>query len=314
MPDYRSVVLPYITTVFGGLCQGRMVCIASTVPRSCRRYDRIRFWVDFQCGSSVRPRADVPFRLTATFGASPCVSCSALWNGRWGLRQQCRALSLQEGCLLHLLIHFQEDSVLVVANGNRLLEFKYRRPRRTMDTLKVMGPVLIKVIGFINQDPYHPLQTQYPSQVPFSLKDPALDVPLLSRIESGLAPGHRITIRGQLHADAQEFVLVLSEDPRGGEAGEPREGEAGDVPLRMTVDFRRDVLVRGSCVGQVWSHEEEERPPPSLHPGRYFEVMGVTGPGWAPTSAPVGHWHLSHATPHTLQHPSQSNPTPPVTP
>ncbi|XP_062892327.1 galectin-12-like isoform X4 [Mobula hypostoma] len=155
-PPVFYPVLPYITTVFGGLSRGRMVCIEGTVPRSCRR-----FRVDFQCGSSVRPRADVPFHFTAIFGASSSALCAALWDGRWGPRLQGGPLALQDGRLFHFVFHFKEESVLVVANGSRLLEFRYRKPRRIVDTLKVTGHVSVRVIGFINEDP-------------FSLKDPTL--------------------------------------------------------------------------------------------------------------------------------------------
>ncbi|XP_062892328.1 galectin-12-like isoform X5 [Mobula hypostoma] len=208
-PPVFYPVLPYITTVFGGLSRGRMVCIEGTVPRSCRR-----FRVDFQCGSSVRPRADVPFHFTAIFGASSSALCAALWDGRWGPRLQGGPLALQDGRLFHFVFHFKEESVL-----------------------------------------------------PFSLKDPTLDVPLRSRIESGLLPGHVITLRAQLHPDAQEFELALVED------------DPGDIALRVRVDLRRGVMELGSRSGPVWSFEEQERPPPSLHPGRYFEMLVLCGSG-----------------------------------
>ncbi|XP_072101855.1 galectin-12-like isoform X2 [Mobula birostris] len=261
-PPVFYPVLPYITTVFGGLSRGRMVCIEGTVPRSCKR-----FRVDFQCGSSVRPHADVPFRFTAIFGASSSALCAALWDGRWGPRLQGGPLALQDGRLFHFVFHFKEESVLVVANGSRLLEFRYRKPRQIVDTLKVTGHVSVRVIGFINEDPYHPLHIRYPLQAPFSLKDPTLDVPLRSRIESGLLPGHVITLRAQLHPDAQEFELALVED------------DPGDIALRVRVDLQRGVMVRGSRSGPVWSFEEQERPPPSLHPGRYFEMLVLCGSG-----------------------------------
>ncbi|XP_059811356.1 galectin-12-like [Hypanus sabinus] len=96
--------------------------------------------------------ADVPFCFTAIFGASSSAVCAALWDGRWGPRLQSRPLALRDGGVFH----FKE----VVANGNRLLEFRYRRPRRIADTLKVTGHASVRVIGFVNEDPYHPLQTR----------------------------------------------------------------------------------------------------------------------------------------------------------
>uniref|UniRef100_UPI00398E6464 galectin-12-like n=1 Tax=Pristiophorus japonicus TaxID=55135 RepID=UPI00398E6464 len=265
-PPVFYPALPYITTVFGGLSRGRLITLHGMVPINCRR-----FRVDFQRGSSSRPRANIAFRFSPRFGSTPCISCSSLWAERWGPEERVPSLSLRAGHSFHITFHFQANRVLVVANGDRLLEFRYRRPLRGVDTMQIAGPVFIKVIGFLTENPYLPHQTQYPSHVPFLLKDPTLAVPLLSRIESGLAAGHMITIRGQLHQDPHEFLVVL------------REEDCSNVPLRLRVDFGSLVLARSSMLHQVWSQEEDESPIFSLHPGRYFEVVVLCGAecsGW----------------------------------
>ncbi|XP_067884490.1 galectin-12-like, partial [Heterodontus francisci] len=136
----------------------------------------------------------------------------------------------------------------VVANGNQLLEFRYRFPLGLVDTLQVAGPVFIKVIGFLTENL-------------FSRKDPNLAVPLLRRIESGLAAGHMITMRGQLHQEPRVFQVLL------------REEYSGNVPLRLSVDFEKKVLLRSSLLDQVWAREEDETPIFSFHPARYFEIL-----------------------------------------
>lgn len=43
-----------------------------------------RFQVDLQCGSSVKPRADVAFHFNPRFKRSNCIVCNTLKNEKWG--------------------------------------------------------------------------------------------------------------------------------------------------------------------------------------------------------------------------------------
>lgn len=43
-----------------------------------------RFQVDLQCGSSVKPRADVAFHFNPRFKWSDCIVCNTLKNEKWG--------------------------------------------------------------------------------------------------------------------------------------------------------------------------------------------------------------------------------------
>ena len=43
-----------------------------------------RFQIDFTCGSSVKPRADVAFHFNPRFKRSACIVCNSLQKERWG--------------------------------------------------------------------------------------------------------------------------------------------------------------------------------------------------------------------------------------
>lgn len=43
-----------------------------------------RFQVDLQCGSSVKPRADVAFHFNPRFKRANCIVCNTLRNEKWG--------------------------------------------------------------------------------------------------------------------------------------------------------------------------------------------------------------------------------------
>ena len=44
----------------------------------------LRFQVDFQTGSSVKPRADVVFHFNPRFKRTNCIVCNTLKNEKWG--------------------------------------------------------------------------------------------------------------------------------------------------------------------------------------------------------------------------------------
>ena len=44
----------------------------------------LRFQVDLQCGSSVKPRADVAFHFNPRFRRANCIVCNTLKNEKWG--------------------------------------------------------------------------------------------------------------------------------------------------------------------------------------------------------------------------------------
>ncbi|VFV41313.1 galectin-12 isoform 2 [Lynx pardinus] len=75
-------VVPYVTTIFGGLRAGKMVTLQGVVPLDARR-----FQVDFQCGCSVHPRPDIAIHFNPRFHTTnPLheVPCSrALPKGLW---------------------------------------------------------------------------------------------------------------------------------------------------------------------------------------------------------------------------------------
>lgn len=48
------------------------------------RLSFLRFQVDLQCGSSVKPRADVIFHFNPRFKRTSCIVCNTLKNEKWG--------------------------------------------------------------------------------------------------------------------------------------------------------------------------------------------------------------------------------------
>ncbi|XP_053891222.1 galectin-12 isoform X3 [Malaclemys terrapin pileata] len=105
-PPVFHPVLPYITTIFGGLTRGKMVLVQGVVFAEAER-----FQVDFQCGCSVMPRPDIAIHFNPRFRSRPHVICNTLQNGRWLEETKFPHLPLKRGEAFQLLFLFGQDEV-----------------------------------------------------------------------------------------------------------------------------------------------------------------------------------------------------------
>ncbi|XP_067400093.1 galectin-12 isoform X3 [Emydura macquarii macquarii] len=105
-PPVFHPVLPYITTIFGGLTHRKMVLVQGVVHGEAER-----FQVDFQCGCSLMPRPDIAMHFNPRFRSQPYVICNTLQNGRWLEETKFPHLPLKKGEAFQLLFLFGEDQV-----------------------------------------------------------------------------------------------------------------------------------------------------------------------------------------------------------
>ncbi|XP_060032337.1 galectin-12 isoform X3 [Erinaceus europaeus] len=111
-PTFHPVV-PYVTTIFGGLRAGKMVMLQGVVPLKAHR-----FQVDFQCGCSLDPRPDIAFHFNPRFHTTkPHVICNTLQGGHWQKEVRWPHLALQRGASFHLLFLFGNEEVKPFVEG-----------------------------------------------------------------------------------------------------------------------------------------------------------------------------------------------------
>ncbi|XP_017738166.1 PREDICTED: galectin-12 isoform X8 [Rhinopithecus bieti] len=187
----RAQVVPYVTTIFGGLHAGKMVMLQAVVP-----LDAHRFQVDFQCGCSLCPRPDIAFHFNPRFHTTkPHVICNTLHGGRWQREARWPHLALQKGSSFLILFLFGNEEVKVSVNGQHFLHFRYRLPLSHVDTLGIFGDILVEAVGFLNISPFVEGSREYPAGHPFLLMSPRLEVPCSQALPQGLWPGQVIIVR-----------------------------------------------------------------------------------------------------------------------
>ncbi|EPY75836.1 galectin-12 [Camelus ferus] len=145
-PPVFHPVVPYVTTIFGGLRAGKMVTLQGAVPLGARR-----FQVDFQCGCSLHPRPDIAIHFNPRFHTTkPHVICNTLHGGQWQAEARWPRLALQRGASFLILFLFGNEEMKVSVNGRHFLHYGYRLPLSRVDTLGIYGDILVTAVGFLN--------------------------------------------------------------------------------------------------------------------------------------------------------------------
>ncbi|KAM8968124.1 galectin-12 isoform X1 [Sarcophilus harrisii] len=251
-PPIFFPIIPYVTTIFGGLHARKMVMVQGVVPP-----DAQRFQIDFQCGCSLQPRPDIAFHFNPRFYTNkPHVICNTLHWGQWQREARWPELPLGKGDAFLILFLFGNEDVKVSVNGQHFLHYPYRLPLSRVDTLGIYGHVFVKAVGFLNSNPFVEGGTEYPEGHPFLLKSSRLAVPCTWPLPRGLWPGQVIVVRGLICPNPQEFTLSLLDD-------------SSHPAVKLEACFRKRTLAWISR----WGRKEPISAPFLFHPRRFFEVL-----------------------------------------
>ncbi|PNI45490.1 LGALS12 isoform 2 [Pan troglodytes] len=251
-PPVFHPVVPYVTTIFGGLRAGKMVVLQGVVP-----LDAHRFQVDFQCGCSLCPRPDIAFHFNPRFHTTkPHVICNTLHGGRWQREARWPHLPLRRGSSFLILFLFGNEEVKVSVNGQHFLHFRYRLPLSHVDTLGIFGDILVEAVGFLNINPFVEGSREYPAGHPFLLMSPRLEVPCSHALPQGLSPGQVIIVRGLVLQEPKHFTVSLRD-------------QAAHAPVTLRASFADRTLAWISR----WGQKKLISAPFLFYPQRFFEVL-----------------------------------------
>ncbi|XP_021107524.1 galectin-12 isoform X1 [Heterocephalus glaber] len=250
-PTFYPVV-PYVTTIFGGLHAGKMVVLQGAVP-----LDAHRFQVDFQCGCSLNPQPDIVVHFNPRFHTTrPHVICNTLHRGRWQTEARWPGLALQRGAGFLMLFLFGNEEVKVSVNGQHFLHYRSQLPLSRVDTLGVSGDIWVQAVGFLNISPFAEGSREYPAGHPFLLQSPQLELPCSRTLPQGLWPGQVIIVRGLVLQEPKHFTLSLRD-------------EAARIPVMLRASFLDHTLAWVS----PWGRKTLISAPFLFYPQRFFEVL-----------------------------------------
>ncbi|KFP42358.1 Galectin-8, partial [Chlamydotis macqueenii] len=251
-------IIPHVGTIFGGLAPGVLIVIHGTVPD-----DADRFQVDLQCGSSIKPRADVAFHFNPRFQRSGCIVCNTLEKEKWGWEEITYEMPFEKGKSFEIVIMILKDKFQVTVNKKHLLLYNHRISLEKIDTLGIYGKVQIKTIDFVSKVKLVSQNTL----VGITLSSKFLlvvyfqGVPYVEKLGTALHPGCIIAIKGEVNKNPKSFTINL------------KSSDSKDIALHLNPRVKNKVFVRNSYLYDSWGEEEKEVANFPFSPGMYFELI-----------------------------------------
>ncbi|XP_062066675.1 galectin-8 isoform X4 [Lepus europaeus] len=236
-------MIPYVGTIPEQLEPGTLIVIRGHVP--C---DVDRFQVDLQCGSSVKPRADVAFHFNPRFKRTNCIVCNTLMNEKWGWEEITYDMPFKKEKSFEIVIMVLKEKFQVAVNGKHILLYAHRISLEKVDTLGIYGKVNIHSIGFS----FSSVQKS---------GTPQFSLPFVARLNSSMGPGRTVVIKGEVNTGAKGFNVDLIA------------GKSKDIALHLNPRLNMKAFVRNSFLQESWGEEERNITCFPFSPGMYFEMI-----------------------------------------
>ncbi|XP_006872066.1 PREDICTED: galectin-8 isoform X2 [Chrysochloris asiatica] len=255
-------VIPYVGTIPEHLEPGTLIVIRGHVPS-----DSDRFQVDLQCGSSVKPRADVAFHLNPRFKRANCIVCNTLTSDKWGREDITYNMPFQKEKSFEIVIMVLKDKFQVAVNGKHTLLYAHRISPEKINTLGVYGKVNIHSIGFSFSSDLQGPQASSVALTQINRENVSIKsfsfqtLPFVARLNSSMGPERTVVVKGEVNTNARGFNVDLVA------------GKSRDIALHLNPRLNSKAFVRNSFLQDSWGEEERNITCFPFSPGMYFEMI-----------------------------------------
>ncbi|KAM4812525.1 galectin-8 isoform X3 [Urocitellus parryii] len=255
-------MIPYVGTISEQLDPGSLIVIRGHVPS-----DADRFQVDLQCGSSIKPRADVAFHFNPRFKRTNCIVCNTLISEKWGWEEITYDMPFKKEKSFEIVIMVLKDKFQVAVNGKHILLYAHRISPEKIDTLGIYGQVNVHSVGFSFSLDLQNTQVSTLGLTQISRENvqksgiSQLTLPFEARLNSPMGPGRTVVVKGEVHADAKGFNVDLVS------------GKSKDIALHLNPRLNIKAFVRNSFLQEAWGEEERNITCFPFSPGMYFEMI-----------------------------------------
>uniref|UniRef100_A0A8D2D5S9 Galectin n=1 Tax=Sciurus vulgaris TaxID=55149 RepID=A0A8D2D5S9_SCIVU len=238
-------MIPYVGTISEQLDPGSLIVIRGHVPS-----DADRFQVDLQCGSSIKPRADVAFHFNPRFKKTNCIVCNTLINEKWGWEEITYDMPFKKEKSFEIVIMVLKDKFQVQKSGISQLP-----SNREGDISKIVPKTVYTKSRDSTVNPTLTSTKILPTNS-FSKT-----LPFEARLNSPMGPGRTVVVKGEVHTDAKGFNVDLVS------------GKSRDIALHLNPRLNIKAFVRNSFLQEAWGEEERNITCFPFSPGMYFEMI-----------------------------------------
>lgn len=267
-------VIPFVETIPEQLVPGTLIVICGHVPDYSDR-----FQVDLQCGSSVKPRADVIFHFNPRFKKTNCIVCNTLKNERWGWEEITYDMPFKKEKSFEIVIMVLKEKFQVAVNGKHTLLYAHRMSPEKIDTLGIYGQVKIHSVGFsfssvsalpergVVLNDLKSTQASTLELTEISRENvqndgmSQLTLPFVARLNSPMGAGRTVVVKGEVNRNAKGFNVDLLS------------GKSKDIALHLNPRLNAKAFVRNSFIQESWGEEERNITCFPFSPGMYFEMI-----------------------------------------
>ncbi|KAF6274623.1 galectin 8 [Rhinolophus ferrumequinum] len=263
-------IIPFVETIPGQLVPGTLIVIRGHVPDYSDR-----FQVDLQCGSSVKPRADVIFHFNPRFKRTHCIVCNTLKNERWGREEITYDMPFKKEKSFEIVIMVLKEKFQVAVNGKHTLLYAHRMSPEKIDTLGIYGKVNIHSVGFsfssvsalpelgdLKSTQASTLElTETSTENVQNAGMSQLCLPFVARLNSPMGVGRTVVVKGEVNRSAKGFNVDLLS------------GKSKDIALHLNPRLDAKAFVRNSFIQESWGEEERNITCFPFSPGMYFEMI-----------------------------------------
>lgn len=264
--DLQNVIhnptIPYVGTISEQLEPGSLIVIRGHVPSNAER-----FQVDLQCGSSVKPRADVAFHFNPRFKRANCIVCNTLTNERWGWEEITYDMPFQKEKSFEIVIMVLKDKFQVAVNGKHTLLYTHRIKLEKIDTLGIYDHVNIHSVGFRFSSDLQNTQASTLGLINMNRENALkssisqFTLPFEARLNSPMGPGRTVVIKGEVNMKAKSFNIDLIAE------------KSKTIALHLNPRLNIKAFVRNSFLNDAWGEEERNITFFPFSPGMYFEMI-----------------------------------------
>uniref|UniRef100_A0A4W2IDB6 Galectin n=1 Tax=Bos indicus x Bos taurus TaxID=30522 RepID=A0A4W2IDB6_BOBOX len=237
-------VIPYVGTISEQLEPGTLIVLRGHVPS-----DSDRFQVDLQCGSSVKPRADVAFHFNPRFKRANCVVCNTLRNEKWGWEEITYDMPFKKEKSFEIVIMVLKEKFQVQKSGGSQL------PSNRGDISKIVPRTVY------TKSKASPANHTLTCAKILPTNCLSKTLPFVARLNSSMGPGRTVVIKGEVNTNAKGFTVDLLS------------GKSKDIALHLNPRLNVKAFVRNSFLQEAWGEEERNITCFPFSPGMYFEMI-----------------------------------------